>query len=230
MSNFGIRSNSQSLEYYGVVSYQTSESVWCNVLQNITIKWLAFLHIWNVPDSNPDVGYTDWDFSWFLEVFGEILRSCFKWSLLSTSLPINNSLNTLSFTVWSNDNITYGMISQCITYLQAHIFNVFCWFNIYDSCINDSSTVNHFCRLVFRGAENSAYIYIHENFHLMDLPWNSAWTWYLALLGVDFCYYWVHRACHGNYLWQYLATSSQQVHLQRLWYIHSKAINFVDAL
>lgn len=55
-------------------------------------------------------------------------------------------------------------------------------------------------RLVFRGAENSAYIYIHEHFHLMDLPWNSAWTWYLALLGVDFCYYWVHRACHEIHL------------------------------
>jgi hypothetical protein len=37
-SNFGIRSNSQSLEYSGVVSYQTSESVWHNVLPNITIK------------------------------------------------------------------------------------------------------------------------------------------------------------------------------------------------
>lgn len=63
-------------------------------------------------------------------------------------------------------------------------------------------------RLVFRGAENLAYIYLYENFRIVDLPWDSAWTWYLAVLGVDFCYYWVHRACHEvHILW-----AQHQVH------------------
>nr|CAD7586697.1 unnamed protein product [Timema genevievae] len=63
-------------------------------------------------------------------------------------------------------------------------------------------------RLVFRGAENVAYIFIYENFRLVELPWDSAWTWYLAVLGVDFCYYWLHRACHEvHILW-----AQHQVH------------------
>ncbi|CAG2058955.1 unnamed protein product, partial [Timema podura] len=62
--------------------------------------------------------------------------------------------------------------------------------------------------LVFRGAENVAYIFIYENFRLVELPWDSAWTWYLAVLGVDFCYYWLHRACHEvHILW-----AQHQVH------------------
>ncbi|KAJ9578223.1 hypothetical protein L9F63_005553 [Diploptera punctata] len=55
-------------------------------------------------------------------------------------------------------------------------------------------------RLVFRGAENWAYIYIHQHFRLLEMSWDSAWTWYLAIIGVDFCYYWVHRACHEVHL------------------------------
>nr|CAD7429902.1 unnamed protein product [Timema monikensis] len=63
-------------------------------------------------------------------------------------------------------------------------------------------------RLVFRGAENVAYIFIYENFRLVELPWDSAWTWYLAVVGVDFCYYWLHRACHEvHILW-----AQHQVH------------------
>ncbi|PNF44131.1 Alkylglycerol monooxygenase [Cryptotermes secundus] len=63
-------------------------------------------------------------------------------------------------------------------------------------------------RLVFRGAENWVYIYVHEHFCLVELPWDSAWTWYLAVLGVDFCYYWLHRACHEvHILW-----AQHQVH------------------
>nr|CAD7255911.1 unnamed protein product [Timema shepardi] len=62
--------------------------------------------------------------------------------------------------------------------------------------------------LVFRGAENVAYIFIYENFRLVELPWDSAWTWYLAVVGVDFCYYWLHRACHEvHILW-----AQHQVH------------------
>lgn len=42
------------------------------------------------------------------------------------------------------------------------------------------------------------YIYVYENYRLIDLPWNAAVTWYLAALLVDFGFYWVHRASHGN--------------------------------
>ncbi|XP_049946101.1 alkylglycerol monooxygenase-like [Schistocerca serialis cubense] len=63
-------------------------------------------------------------------------------------------------------------------------------------------------RLVFRGAEHWAYVSIYERWRLVDLPWDSPATWYLALVGVDFCYYWVHRACHEvHILW-----AQHQVH------------------
>ncbi|MEQ2231559.1 hypothetical protein ILYODFUR_001734 [Ilyodon furcidens] len=50
--------------------------------------------------------------------------------------------------------------------------------------------------LVMRGCELSAYVYVWDHFRLWELPWDSAWTWWLTFLGVDFCYYWVHRFAH----------------------------------
>ncbi|XP_071402630.1 alkylglycerol monooxygenase [Centroberyx affinis] len=50
--------------------------------------------------------------------------------------------------------------------------------------------------LLMRGCELTSYIYVWERFRLVELPWDSAWTWWLAFLGVDFCYYWVHRFAH----------------------------------
>lgn len=52
-------------------------------------------------------------------------------------------------------------------------------------------------RIFFRGAEYYAYIIIYEKYRLWNLPWNSAWTWCVTAVGVDFCYYWVHRSNHG---------------------------------
>ena len=43
------------------------------------------------------------------------------------------------------------------------------------------------------------YVDIHEKYCLFELPWNSTWTWILAMLGVDLGYYWVHRCAHGLY-------------------------------
>ncbi|CAH0559202.1 unnamed protein product [Brassicogethes aeneus] len=63
-------------------------------------------------------------------------------------------------------------------------------------------------RLIFRGAESYVYLYIHEHFCVYQLPWDQPLTWYLAAIGVDFCYYWVHRACHEvHILW-----AQHQVH------------------
>uniref|UniRef100_A0AAQ6AHZ8 Alkylglycerol monooxygenase n=1 Tax=Amphiprion ocellaris TaxID=80972 RepID=A0AAQ6AHZ8_AMPOC len=50
--------------------------------------------------------------------------------------------------------------------------------------------------LLMRGCELSAYMYVWDHYHLVELPWDSAWTWWLTFLGVDFCYYWVHRFAH----------------------------------
>ncbi|XP_075231244.1 alkylglycerol monooxygenase-like isoform X2 [Lycorma delicatula] len=51
-------------------------------------------------------------------------------------------------------------------------------------------------RLLFRGGEGFLYMFIYENYRLVNLPWDSPLTWYIAALSVDFCYYWVHRASH----------------------------------
>merc|ERR1719342_577456 len=59
-----------------------------------------------------------------------------------------------------------------------------------------------------KGVLFSAYLYIHANHCLYRLPWDSPVTWVLAALGIDFCYYWVHRAHHEiNVLW-----AAHQVH------------------
>uniref|UniRef100_A0A8D2Q955 Alkylglycerol monooxygenase n=1 Tax=Varanus komodoensis TaxID=61221 RepID=A0A8D2Q955_VARKO len=55
---------------------------------------------------------------------------------------------------------------------------------------------------LFRSVEITIFIYVWENYRLMELPWDSPWTWYLTFLGVDFGYYWFHRMAHEiNLLW-----------------------------
>jgi len=54
----------------------------------------------------------------------------------------------------------------------------------------------------------AGYMYIYNNYAIYVLPWDSLSTWILAGLGIDFCYYWVHRAAHEiNLLW-----AAHQVH------------------
>lgn len=56
--------------------------------------------------------------------------------------------------------------------------------------------------LLMRDAEITAYIWVYENYCIYALPWNSPWTWLLSMVGVDFCYYWVHRCSHEiNLMW-----------------------------
>lgn len=50
--------------------------------------------------------------------------------------------------------------------------------------------------LLMRGCELSAYMHVWNHYRLVELPWDSAWTWWFTFLGVDFCYYWVHRFAH----------------------------------
>ncbi|XP_064113079.1 alkylglycerol monooxygenase-like isoform X1 [Macrobrachium nipponense] len=45
-------------------------------------------------------------------------------------------------------------------------------------------------------------------FRILDLPWDSLYTWFGAFIFIDFCYYWIHRANHEvNLLW-----AAHQVH------------------
>lgn len=63
-------------------------------------------------------------------------------------------------------------------------------------------------KIIFRGIQFVAYIWIYENHRLIALPWNSPWTWWLCFLAVDLGYYWLHRASHEiNFLW-----AAHQVH------------------
>jgi len=61
-----------------------------------------------------------------------------------------------------------------------------------------------FFRILCRGLEHSLYSYLYHNYRIIDLPWDSPYTWYFAALAVDFCYYWGHRASHViNALWSH---------------------------
>ncbi|KAK9512203.1 hypothetical protein O3M35_000673 [Rhynocoris fuscipes] len=80
--------------------------------------------------------------------------------------------------------------------------------------INDGITslshglIQEIGRLLFRGGESWLYVWIYEHWRITELPWDSIVTWYIAAIGVDFCYYWVHRACHEiHILW-----AQHQVH------------------
>jgi len=62
--------------------------------------------------------------------------------------------------------------------------------------------------LLTSGILFSGYMYIYKNHCIYELPWDSTWTWIAAAFGIDFCYYWVHRAAHEiNVLW-----AAHQVH------------------
>ncbi|KAF1388410.1 hypothetical protein PFLUV_G00089880 [Perca fluviatilis] len=62
--------------------------------------------------------------------------------------------------------------------------------------------------LLMRGCELTGYMYLWNYYRLVELPWDSAWTWWFTFLGTDFCYYWVHRFAHEvSILW-----AAHQVH------------------
>ncbi|KAM9307650.1 alkylglycerol monooxygenase [Gastrophryne carolinensis] len=56
--------------------------------------------------------------------------------------------------------------------------------------------------VAFRGVEVTTYLYVWNNYRMLELPWDSPWTWWLTFLGVDFGYYWFHRMAHEvNIIW-----------------------------
>ncbi|XP_035218948.1 alkylglycerol monooxygenase-like isoform X2 [Stegodyphus dumicola] len=57
-------------------------------------------------------------------------------------------------------------------------------------------------RIPFKGAEVWVYAWIYKNYRLIELPWDSPWTWILCWFLTDFGYYWMHRMIHQiNILW-----------------------------
>ncbi|KAK3592480.1 hypothetical protein CHS0354_014978 [Potamilus streckersoni] len=56
--------------------------------------------------------------------------------------------------------------------------------------------------LLFRSVELATFMWAYSKFNIIQLPWDSPWTWLLGMIGVDFGYYWVHRAGHEvNIMW-----------------------------
>ncbi|XP_061676000.1 alkylglycerol monooxygenase isoform X1 [Syngnathoides biaculeatus] len=94
-------------------------------------------------------------------------------------------------------------------------------YNVADAVVSVSlGMISRLPLLLTRGLELSAYVYVWENFRLLELPWDSAWTWWLSFLAVDFCYYWFHRFAHEvAILW-----AAHQVHHSSEYYNFSTAL------
>lgn len=74
--------------------------------------------------------------------------------------------------------------------------------------------------LFLKGVLFAGYLLVYQNFALFELAAGSPWTWLLAIVGVDFLYYWWHRASHVvNLMW-----AAHIVHHQ------SEDMNFAVAL
>lgn len=57
-------------------------------------------------------------------------------------------------------------------------------------------------RIKIRSIEVLMYCLVWNNFRLIELPWNSLWTWWLCYLAVDIGFYWAHRLAHEvNFIW-----------------------------
>jgi sterol desaturase/sphingolipid hydroxylase (fatty acid hydroxylase superfamily) len=56
-------------------------------------------------------------------------------------------------------------------------------------------------RLITGGIAAVPFMVLYQ-FRLFDMPLNQVWTWVVLFLGVEFCYYWFHRASHRiRWLW-----------------------------
>ncbi|XP_077454773.1 alkylglycerol monooxygenase [Stigmatopora argus] len=94
-------------------------------------------------------------------------------------------------------------------------------YNVADSVVSVSlGVISRLPLLLMRGLELSAYVLVWERYRLLELPWDSAWTWWFSFLAVDFCYYWFHRFAHEvAFLW-----ASHQVHHSSEYYNFSTAL------
>lgn len=57
-------------------------------------------------------------------------------------------------------------------------------------------------QIFLRGALLLGYLWVYEHLRVAHLPVDAWWTWGVAIVGVDFAYYWFHRASHRmNFIW-----------------------------
>lgn len=83
-----------------------------------------------------------------------------------------------------------------------------------------AGTLSQLSKIIILSAELALYVFIYDNFNLITLPWDYPGTWYFCFIGVDFIYYWFHRAAHEiNIMW-----AAHQVHHS------SEDYNFTTAL
>ncbi|KAK4299318.1 hypothetical protein Pmani_028394 [Petrolisthes manimaculis] len=67
-----------------------------------------------------------------------------------------------------------------------------------------------------RGIEFSGYLWVYSNLRITTLPWDSIYTYMMAVVGVDFCSYFWHRTCHEMSLgwsFHYLHHSSEYLNM-----------------
>ena len=50
-------------------------------------------------------------------------------------------------------------------------------------------------RLLTSGLSAAPFFFLYQH-RLADIPLNTAWSWAALFVGVEFCYYWFHRASH----------------------------------
>lgn len=56
--------------------------------------------------------------------------------------------------------------------------------------------------LLLKAVVFTAYLWVYGNLRVVELDATSPWTWGLAIVGVDFFYYWWHRFSHQiNFMW-----------------------------
>ncbi|XP_066279591.1 alkylglycerol monooxygenase-like [Branchiostoma lanceolatum] len=68
--------------------------------------------------------------------------------------------------------------------------------------------IQQMSRLFSKGVYLMVYIWVYENYRLVELPWDSPVTWWTAFIVMEFAYYWMHRMAHEvNILW-----AAHQVH------------------
>ena len=113
-------------------------------------------------------------------------------------------------------NETYFEFTESVPHIPVKSMSVFFWFIVIENLITlakhgklagsvtdsiastSAGLLSLIPNFIFRGINIMAYVWIYENLRVFDAPWNSFWTYLVALLFVDFAYYWLHRAGHGR--------------------------------
>ena len=74
---------------------------------------------------------------------------------------------------WSLSWNVQGLKLNCLNWLLIDSFFVYRE-QYYNYCV-----FIWFWRILTRGVEHTAYVYIYQHYRLIDLPWQSAFTWYV---------------------------------------------------